>query len=178
MTDYHEQKREDRQKQTAEVFTPESLVNDMLNNLPKEVWHKGKTFIDPAAGNGNLLVEVLKRKLKKNHDSVEALESIYAVDIMKDNILECRARLLKIVQEKTKITDAHVRAILNNVRWVARNRNGSLGYDFGFKKSAFKEEDVIEWLEWSEAGFEWEDVDPDLPVEETVSRNRRNIFSR
>lgn len=64
-------RRKNRQKQTAEIFTPPYLVNEMLDKLTEygpEIWEEGKTFIDPACGNGNFLIEVLKRKLDLGHN--------------------------------------------------------------------------------------------------------------
>ena len=92
--------REARKKQTAECFTPPFLTNEMLDKLteyaPKHFWKdEDKTFLDPACGNGNLLVEVLKRKLHYKHDPLKALQSLYGTDIMADNVKECRQRLLK-----------------------------------------------------------------------------------
>ena len=48
--------RKARQKQTAEIFTPDYLVNEMLDQLPKTVWEENKTFCDPACGNGQFLI--------------------------------------------------------------------------------------------------------------------------
>ena len=83
-------KRQQRAKRTAEVFTPNSLVNDMLNKLPEEVWEENKTFCDPAVGNGQFLVWILLRKIAKGHKPAEALKTVYGADIMRDNIQECR----------------------------------------------------------------------------------------
>ena len=125
----------DRIKQTAEVFTPPELVNEMLDKLPEETWMESKTFCDPACGNGNMLVEVLKRKLKKGHNPLNAVKSVYGTDIMKDNIDECRIRLLNIVKEYHEITPDHVRAVLVNIRVtpLSKYKNGSLDYDFEFE---------------------------------------------
>ena len=47
-------KRKERRTQTAEDFTPEPLINEMLDKLPQEVWSDpSKTFLDNSAGNGN-----------------------------------------------------------------------------------------------------------------------------
>lgn len=46
----------------GEVFTPPVLINEMLDQLPNEIWSdKTKTFFDPASGNGNFHIQVLKR---------------------------------------------------------------------------------------------------------------------
>jgi hypothetical protein len=45
-----------------EVFTPPSLVNEMLNLLPKEIWEdKDLTFLDPVSKSGVFLREIAKR---------------------------------------------------------------------------------------------------------------------
>jgi hypothetical protein len=90
-----ESKRKLRRKETAEDFTPPELVSEMLDRLPEEVWYDPtKTFCDPAAGNGNFLVEVLRRKLAAGHDPLQALSTIYAVELMQDNTTEMKDRLL------------------------------------------------------------------------------------
>ena len=83
----------ERKKNFGEVFTPAPLVEEMLDKLPEEAWEDGKTFCDPAAGNGNFLVAVLQRKINKGHTK---LNTVYGVDIMEDNIKECIERLNKL----------------------------------------------------------------------------------
>jgi hypothetical protein len=97
--------RKERERQTAEIFTPLSLVNEMLDKLefyaPENFTDPTKTFIDPACGNGNFLIEILKRKLKHTAPA-QAVSTIYGVDIMIENIIECRIRLLKVIKEHIK----------------------------------------------------------------------------
>lgn len=84
----------ERKKQLGEVFTPPALVNEMLDQLPQEVWMDNtKTFLDNSCGHGNFLVEVLKRLLEKDSNPLNALSRVYGVDIMEDNVQECRERL-------------------------------------------------------------------------------------
>jgi len=132
-------KRELRKKQTAEIFTPSWLVNeilDKLNEYGKESWDEGNTFLDPACGNGNILVEVLKRKLSLHHDSTEALKSIYGTDIMMDNIVECRTRLLKVLMKagfNLNLNELEPIVIKNIVCTpLDKYPNGSLDYNFEF----------------------------------------------
>ena len=87
-----------RVKQLGEVFTPPELVNEMLDRLPHELWtDPSKTYIDPACGTGNFLVEVVRRKIEAGSTPLQALETTYGIDIMEDNVLECRQRLLHAV---------------------------------------------------------------------------------
>ena len=90
-----QQKRQIRRKETAEDFTPDSLVQEMLNQLPKEVWEdSSKTFLDKEAGNGNFLVAILRRKLAAGHTPLQAISTIYGVELMADNVEEMKDRLL------------------------------------------------------------------------------------
>lgn len=85
---------------TGEIFTPIELVDEILDKLPKKAFDDPeKTFCDPACGDGNFLFQILKRKIEKGHDPLTALSTIYGVDIMKDNVAECRKRLWTIATE-------------------------------------------------------------------------------
>lgn len=160
------QKREIRKKQTAEVFTPPNLVNQMLSRLPKETWRKGKTFLDPACGDGNFLVQVLMRKLMRGHNPLKALQSVYGVDIMRDNIQECRLRLLKCIEVYEEINEQHIEAVFRNIVWINKNRypGGSLDYDFSFSGEV-KKQNVQRWMEWINNG-KLNTIE--LPIEEEI----------
>lgn len=86
-----------RVKDLGEVFTPKHLVDDMLNALPSEVWEPGRTFFEPSCGNGNFLVEIARRKLQKGQEPLSVLSTLYAVDIMEDNVREARERVLEVL---------------------------------------------------------------------------------
>ena len=95
-----EHKRKNRVKETAECFTPQPLVDEMLDKLPPEVFSDPfKTFLDNSAGNGNFLVRVLARKLEASHDPLQALSTIYGVELMADNVEEMRGRMLQVLLE-------------------------------------------------------------------------------
>lgn len=85
---------QDRIKQLGEVFTPTELVLEMLEQLPEETWQEGKTYLDNSCGNGQFLAAVAVIKRELGHENY--LETIYGVDLMEDNVLECRKRLLEI----------------------------------------------------------------------------------
>lgn len=92
----------------GEVFTHEREVNAMLDLVKHETERIESRYLEPACGNGNFLTEVLRRKLdsvnlkygKSQTDwerySVIAVSSIYGVDILEDNVRECRERLYNI----------------------------------------------------------------------------------
>lgn len=87
-----------RVKQTAEVFTPTPLVQEMLDKLeesdPTLFSDPTKTFLDNSCGDGQFLSEVVIRKMERSGCSLEqALKTTYGVDLMEDNVIECRRRL-------------------------------------------------------------------------------------
>ena len=84
----------DRVKKTGEIFTPTDLVIEILQNMDIEQFAPGKTVIDPACGDGQLLVPVKWLKiLHFGMNEQEALKDIYGVDIMRDNVDLCKKRL-------------------------------------------------------------------------------------
>lgn len=87
-----------RIKQTAEVFTTTPLVQEMLDKLeeqdPTLFSNFGRTFLDNSCGDGQFLSEVVIRKIEKSNCTLEqALSTTYGVDLMEDNVNECRRRL-------------------------------------------------------------------------------------
>jgi hypothetical protein len=96
----------------GEVFTSEREVNAMLDLVKQETERIDSRFLEPACGTGNFLHEILKRKLRvvesryrKSQPEYEkyiviAVSSIYGIDILEDNVIECRKRLFEIVQQK------------------------------------------------------------------------------
>ena len=123
----------------GEVFTSEREVNAMLDLVKHETERIDARFLEPACGTGNFLVEVLKRKLEvvsgryKSNQldweryAVIAVSSIYGVDILPDNVEECRVRLLSVFKDeytklfKTKTQDECVFSIQfilsKNILW-------------------------------------------------------------
>ena len=90
-------------KQFGMVFTPSSLVDEMLNKLPPDSFtDPTKRFCDPACGNGNFLVEVVRRKLAAGHNAVQVAATTFGCEIQPDVAQECRDRLYKIFDEACK----------------------------------------------------------------------------
>lgn len=92
----------------GEVFTNEREVNAMLDLVKQETERIDSRFLEPACGTGNFLIEILRRKLevvkaryKKSQWEYEknaliAVMSVYGVDIMPDNVEECKIRLFDL----------------------------------------------------------------------------------
>lgn len=95
----------------GEVFTPEWLVEAMLDLVKDETERLDSRFLEPACGSGNFLTKILKRKLAtveikyaksdfdRKHYSVLSLMCIYGIELLQDNIEECKANLLEIFAE-------------------------------------------------------------------------------
>jgi len=96
----------------GEVYTAKREVNAMLDLVKQETERIESRFLEPACGTGNFLAEVLDRKLRVIENrygksqleyerySFIAVSSIYGIDILEDNVVECRKRLFDIFNEK------------------------------------------------------------------------------
>lgn len=92
----------------GEVFTPSWLVEKMLDLVQGETERIDSRFLEPACGSGNFLVPILQRKLaavelkygksgfEKRHYALLALTSLYGIELLADNIAECRANMLEV----------------------------------------------------------------------------------
>lgn len=108
----------------GEVFTPAWMVDAMLDLVKDESERIDSRFLEPACGSGNFLVKVLQRKLavvelkygksdfERRHFALYALMCIYGIELLPDNIAECRKNLLEIFAEylNTEVLDNLYRA--------------------------------------------------------------------
>lgn len=103
----------------GEVFTPAWMVEAMLDLVKDESERIDSRFLEPACGSGNFLVRVLQRKLaavelkycksdfERRHYALYALMCIYGIELLADNIAECRENMLEILADylQTEGTD-------------------------------------------------------------------------
>ena len=92
----------------GEVFTPAWMVEAMLDLVKDETERIDSRFLEPACGSGNFIVQILRRKLatvefkygrsdfERRHYALLALMCIYGIELLADNIAECRANVLEI----------------------------------------------------------------------------------
>ena len=84
-----------RIKSNGEFFTPTPLVEEILDKMDAKLFvDPSSTFLDNSCGDGQFLASVLYRKLINGIDFETALSTVYGVDLMQDNVDECRKRLL------------------------------------------------------------------------------------
>ena len=87
---------DDRIKSTGEVFTPMSLVYEMIDEIPEDKMRDpNSTFLDNSCGSGNFLYGLLDRLTNKfGHSKEHVLTNmLFGVDLMEDNIRETCQRL-------------------------------------------------------------------------------------
>ena len=178
----------------GEVFTSQREVNAMLDLVKQETERIDSRFLEPACGTGNFLTKILERKVqiveKKYRKSqlefernlVLAISSIYGIDILEDNVIECRKRLFDIANEKytalfKKKTKEEVRRAIQfilekNVIWGDALDLKTVGatphqiifseWSFPFNNSQIKRRDF---------------VFAELMPNETSKRNQPDLFS-
>jgi hypothetical protein len=115
-----------RVKATGEVFTPTPLVEEILDTFDSNIFTDPlRNFLDPSCGDGQFLASVLYRKFNNGIDFETALSTIYGVDIMMDNVNECRNRLLCGQEHLRHIVEQNI---------VCHN---ALTYDYSFNGTNF-----------------------------------------
>jgi hypothetical protein len=99
----------------GEVFTPEWMVNAMLDLVEEESERIDSRFLEPACGSGNFLIKVLQRKLasvelkfgrsefEKRQYALLSVMCIYGIELLPDNAAECRANMLVILAEYMRL---------------------------------------------------------------------------
>ena len=112
----------------GEVLTGKREVNAMLDLVKQETQRIESRFLEPACGNGNFLTEILERKLRVvegrygkssleyERNAVLAVSSIYGIDILEDNVVECRKRLLAIFDRHD--SNLFKEQCLNTVKYI------------------------------------------------------------
>ncbi|NJB86157.1 hypothetical protein GGR26_001925 [Lewinella marina] len=102
----------------GEVFTPQWMVEAMLDLVKAETERIDARFLEPACGSGNFLVAVLRRKLaavemrygrsqfERRQFALLALMSLYGIELLADNIAECRANLLDTLVEAQDLDES------------------------------------------------------------------------
>jgi len=102
----------------GEVFTPAWMVEAMLDLVKGETERIDSRFLEPACGSGNFLVRILQRKLaavelkfgksdfEKRHFALLALMCCYGIELLEDNIAECRANMLEVLSDYLKLEES------------------------------------------------------------------------
>jgi len=102
----------------GEVFTPQWLVENMLDQVKGETERIDSRFLETACGRWNFVVPVLQRKLaavetkfgksdfERRHYALLAVMCTYGIELLEDNIAECRANMLEVFAEYLNLNEA------------------------------------------------------------------------
>lgn len=111
----HQIKSKERVAAHGEVFTSEREVNAMLDLVKQETERIDSRFLEPACGDGNFLIEILRRKLavcekrvkarqytqlQYEQAAIQSVSSVYGIELLADNAEACRERLLNFFTEQ------------------------------------------------------------------------------
>jgi hypothetical protein len=108
----------------------------MLEAESPGAFEPGRTFLEPTCGDGNFVVEVLRRKFdrcKCRKDYTTALESVYGMEMQADNVAECIRRVTALCGRYFKPTKAELQIIndhyiqcdsLKIMKMMGKERNG------------------------------------------------------
>lgn len=111
------EKRKKRHHITQEDFTPKHIVELLCENADDLFTDFSKTFLDPCAGIGNILLHVIEERLKhcnNDIDVINAISTCYGTELMEDNTEELKERLYKLLTSYNfNITD-EIKNIVNN----------------------------------------------------------------
>ena len=103
----------------GEVFTPAWMVEAMLDLVKGETERIDSRFLEPACGSGNFLVRILQRKLaavelrfgrfafERQHYAVLAVMCTYGIELLADNIAECRANMLDVLADYLHLDESN-----------------------------------------------------------------------
>lgn len=152
-------KSKERITEFGEVFTSQREVNAMLDLVYDETLRIDSRFLEPACGTGNFLNEILLRKLKVieekyktsqsdyEHYCFVAVSSLYGIDILEDNVEQCRIRLLQTISsEYSKIFTKNVKDTFLKAVNVSLSKNILHGDALTLKGA--NSEEPITFTEW------------------------------
>lgn len=160
-------KSKDRVAAHGEVFTNPREVTAMLDLVKQETERIDSRFLEPACGDGNFLIEILRRKLsicesrvkskqytqlQYEKDSVQAFSSIYGIEILEDNVKACRERLLDFFKKQysSLYSDKCKSECIQSINYIL-SKNIILGDALTYKRID-KPDEWIHISEWSFIG--------------------------
>lgn len=167
-------------KKAGEVFTPISMVKEMLDKLPKDVWHDPTlTWLDPAAGIGNFPIIVyleLMKGLKSPHIKVKYPEKMKGINLSSNESI--RKHILENMLFMSELNSKNVN-ILNKIFCV---KTGTSGYDLNIHKGDTLKLDIkSKWdKRLKENGYMFDIImgNPPYNAGDTKTTGEKNIYVR
>jgi hypothetical protein len=150
-----------RVTEVGEVLTGKREVKAMLDLVQQETERIESRFLEPACGNGNFLAEILERKLRVvekryarsqleyERYAILAVSSIYGIDILEDNVHQCRRRLFGVFDENySRLFTNKTQHRCREAVWFILKQNITWG-DALTLKTVGEEPEYIVFSEWS-----------------------------
>ena len=99
-TDTRVARRKNSKVNTQEFFTPYSIVKRMCDKIPDSDWSDPKkTFLESSFGNGQFVVYIVWNRIQHGIDWQTALKTLYGLELMHDNVLECHDRVIDLLNK-------------------------------------------------------------------------------
>ena len=179
-------KSKERVADHGEVFTPPHLVEAMLDLVKDETQRIDSRFLEPACGSGNFLIEILRRKLEvvqkkygksefeNRHYSLLAVMSVYGIELLADNIAECRQNVLEILSNHLSLNDDDA---LNEAASYVLSQNLVHGDAMTMNTN---DGDAITFAEWGYIGkgkFQRRDFRYDVMTKNSAVKSKDSLFA-
>ena len=176
----------------GEVFTNPREVNAMLDLVADQITRIDATFLEPACGSGNFLVEILRRRMAVLNQkygkspieypakAVQAVCGLYGIELLPDNTAECRARLFATFTAdylpSMQSADDYPR-VCNTVRHVLR-KNIVCGNALTYQTESGQPITFIQWQFIDRARVKAKQFELQATVETTGGRigSQHNLF--
>jgi hypothetical protein len=170
----------------GEVFTPLWMVEAMLDLVKGETERIDSRFLEPACGSGNFLVQVLRRKLaaverkfgksdfERRHYALLALMCIYGIELLPDNVAECRANLLEILATDQNLDESD--EIYRAASWVL-SQNIVHGNALTMRTSDGQPIDFAEWGYLGKGKFQRRDFRLDILTQMSAFGEEGTLFA-
>ena len=105
----------ERITKNGEVFTPKSLVEKMMDKIPEEKWKDpNSVWLEPTFGSGNMLICMLERRIASGIEPVQAVKTLYGVELMQDNVDLCKDRIREVLRANKVKIDKKVNDIIDH----------------------------------------------------------------
>ncbi len=174
----------------GEVFTNEREVKAMLDLVKDQCQRIEATFLEPACGDGNFLIEILNRKLdlvsryKRNAYEYSksltiAVSSLYGVELLEDNAQACRERLYnKIKQRFPKSLKAsnEYKEVMKSIRFILQ-KNIICGNALDYTQTDGSTIVFYEWKFINKTDVKIRCFDFEVVVEDAIDQELPLLFS-
>ena len=105
----------ERITKNGEVFTPKALVEKMMDKIPEEKWKDpNSVWLEPTFGSGNMLICMLERRIASGVEPVQAVKTLYGVELMQDNVDLCKDRIREVLRANKVKIDKKVNDIIDH----------------------------------------------------------------